>query len=308
MPRAMNAAQPTHRALAFGLQWDSDLPLHQFEGAAGGAPADIIVRQVPSCVRAREVVAESGGAALCTDGVRFHAGREATFDTLGSSLIEWSPGEVWTGALPATFFGTLTALLMAWRGCVPLHGTAVEIGGSAVLICGASGVGKSTLGAGLIALGAKLISDDLSVLAFPRSDDVGLLYAGRPTLRLYPRTAEYLKATNASIDIKTVAGEKDIVLSPRVSPLAPIPLKTMIMLGSIHGAVAPTHKAALLQAQVFRPRWMAAIPGYKARRANILHAAQPLQVATMPALVVRDAETFIGCATAALERIEACRQ
>jgi hypoxanthine phosphoribosyltransferase len=60
-----------------------------------------------------------GGAALCTDGIRFEAGREAIFDTSGDNLIEWSPGPAWTGILPATFFGTLAALLLAWRGGIP---------------------------------------------------------------------------------------------------------------------------------------------------------------------------------------------
>jgi hypothetical protein len=307
MVLAMNASRQTHSALAFGLRWSSDLPLHGFGSTgADGAPADIVVRQAPAHLRAREVVVASGGAALCTDGIRFQAGREATFDTLGTGHIEWSPGEAWTGALPTIFFGTLTALLLAWRGCIVLHGTAVEIGGGAVLVCGASGAGKSTLGAGLIALGAKLISDDLSLLTLPETGDAVFLYAGRPAMRLFPRIAGYLKDANATTHIESFAGEKDFVFPPRVAPLMPIPLKAMIVLGSIRGTVAPAHKAPLLHAQLFRPRWMASIPGHAASSARIPHAAHRLRMITMPSLKVRDAESFFGNAAAAAEQMEAC--
>ena len=132
--------------------------------AADEVPADIVVRQVQANSRSRETLIAIDNAELCADGIRFRVGLEITFDVIGFNLIEWSPGAEWTGKLPEIFFGTITALLLAWRRCIPIHGSAVEINGKAILICGASGTGKSTMSAGLIALGAKLISDDLSVM------------------------------------------------------------------------------------------------------------------------------------------------
>lgn len=308
MPSTMITSQQMHRALAFGLRWDSDVPLAHFEQAvADGAPADIVVRQVAAHHRMRKVVIEFGGAALCSDGVRLTVEREAVFDTIGTDLIEWSPSEAWTGTFPATFYRTLTALLLAWRGCIPIHGTAVDVDGRGVLICGASSAGKSTLGAGLIALGAKLISDDLSVLVPPENGGGGFLYAGCPAMRLFPRIASYLKTASPVRGVKAVIGDKDIVHPPRVASLATTPFDYLIVLDSNSAHVAPADQASLLHAQLFRPRWMANLPGYTTRGKKIVRVAKSLRVISLPALAVHDDRTFVAHASSVLERIRECR-
>ena len=307
MSPATGLASRTHRALAFGLRWESDLPLSRFEPVpADGSPADIVVRQATAPLRTREVVIGFGGAALCTDGIRYDAGEEGTFDTIGADRVEWLPGKAWTGAFPETFYGTLTALLLGWRGWIPVHGTAVDVGGRAVLVCGPSGSGKSTLGAALIARGARLISDDLSVVAVPEGGDAGLLYAGRPAMRLFPSIAGYLSAAGPGVGRgEAAAGGKEIVHPPRVASLEPIPLESVIILGSPSATAAPADAAALLHANLFRPRWMANIPGYAERSSRISRMAKSLRVVSMPGVGVRDAWTFAAQAAVALEMIGA---
>jgi hypothetical protein len=298
----MTLSPRTHRAISFGLSWDSDLPLSRFAPAApDDLPADILIRRVAAPRSGRDVVIGIGGTALCSDGIRFESGREAIFDTIGGKLIEWSPDIAWTGAFPAPFYGTLSALLLAWRGCVPFHGTAVEIDGRAVLICGASGLGKSTLGAGMIALGAKLISDDLSVLTLSENGE-RLLYPGRPAMRLHSRIASYLLASYPSCVAEAVPRDKDFVYPPRVTALASTPLDTLIVLCSGDTKIGRPDPASLLHAQLFRPKWMINIPGYTARAENIALLARSLRVVFMPAIPLGDARTFLACAALALKK------
>ena len=293
-----------HRTVAFGLRWDSDIPLHQFEAAArDGVPADVIVRQMHAPLRPRQAVVAIDNAELCTDGVRYRAGNEVTFDTIGADLVEWMAGEAWAGTVPEVFFSTVTALVLAWRGCVPVHGSAVEIDGKAVLICGEAGAGKSTLAAGLIALGARLISDDLSVLHPQGPHERPVLYAGRSATRLFPEVARFLKDAIAACEFRAVANDKCIVLPPRVAPLIPIPLAVMIVLGREPTPTAPSQRAALLHAQLFRPRWMRSVPGNTERSAAIQDAARDLRVVAMLSADIRDAGPFMSRATMTLKEV-----
>jgi hypothetical protein len=98
------------------------------------------------------------------DGFRFTWNDVATFDVFAGARIEVFPLPGWTGSLPWPFYSTVTALLLAWRGDLPLHACAVEIAGKTILLCGPSGAGKSTLCATLVADGACLLSDDLTVI------------------------------------------------------------------------------------------------------------------------------------------------
>lgn len=301
----MMGLQQWQRSLAFGLRWDSDVRLHQFAAAApDGTPADVTVTQMWGPLRAREAIVTIDNAALCTDGVRYRVGREVTFDVIAPDRVAWTADEAWTGVVPDVFFSTLTALLLAWRGNIPIHGTAVELASKAVLICGPAGAGKSTLAAGLIALGAKLISDDLSVLQ-PRTDDKApALYAGRHSLRLFPVVAGFLKQAAANRETGAATSDKNNILPPRALPLTPVPLSTMIVLGRGFSGIAPGDKAKLLHGQLFRPKWMRAIPGSDARLAALARAARMLHIVAMPTADVRDAGTFISRAEAVLQAIK----
>jgi hypothetical protein len=84
--------------------------------------------------------------------------------------------------------GLVTAMLLALRGDVVLHASAVEVDGAAIALAGASGAGKSTLAAVLCAAGATLVTDDL--LRVGRGPDGSVLcIGGAPQLRLRPHGA-----------------------------------------------------------------------------------------------------------------------
>ncbi|URW75162.1 hypothetical protein M9980_11480 [Sphingomonas donggukensis] len=256
-----------HHATAFGLHWSSDLPLPLFPPAADAArPADVTV------VWHAALADRPGGRTInngriFADGIRF-AQDGATFDMRDGNRIDWTTA-VRPAAPPDALYGTVAALLAAWRGTVPIHGSSVEIDGSAVIVCGPSGAGKSTLAAALVAAGARLVSDDLSVL----SANAGgvAVWPGRPAIRLVPSgglapgEAKRLHRPSATVD-----------------PRAPVPLTTLLVRGDDglpDGAVA---RLSLLTRQLYRPRWMAAMPRLADRLGLLGRAAEAISVVILP--------------------------
>lgn len=293
-----------HRATAFGLRWDSDIALAQFApGDNGDVPADIVVRRAPEPLPPREAAVAFDNASLCTNGIRFHAGDEAVIDLYPPGRVEWTPGPGWTGQLPPPFFATLTALLLAWRGGMPIHGTAVEIQGEAILICGRSGAGKSTLAAALIAhAGARLIADDLSVLQPDPGGGMPLLPAGRPAMRLFPAIAGLM--AEAGIATRDEPGsDKRLVMPPRIAPSDAPRLAAMILLDRLEEPADARRKAALLREQLFRPRWMAAMPGREWRAAMLSKLGASLPLAAVAPEEIGDARSFALRADAALRAL-----
>lgn len=290
-----------HGAVAFGLRWASDVPLRHFLQTPIDAAADVTIRRV-AALAPREAVVTVANAILCTDGVRFAMDDGVTVDIYPPGRIDWMAGPGWNGVFQPQFFGTLTALLLAWRGSVPIHGTAVEIDGKAWLICGQSGAGKSTLGAALVASGAaRLISDDLSVLNGVE-DAAPSLCAGRPGMRLFPAIARLMEQAGTGTARSEPGNDKLIVEPPSVAPCAPIPLAAVVLLGESETSL-PWQKEALLREHRFRPRWMDAIPGYKARDRIIRLVATKLPMLFVPPADIRDSAAFLLRASTILKRI-----
>jgi len=292
---------PRYAAVAFGLHWTSDVPLPSFAAAPLGERADVTIGRV-AALAPRDPVVTIANAILCADGIRFAMEDGVTVDIYPPNRIDWTAAPGWNGHFQPQFFGTLTALLLAWRGSAPIHGTAVEIDGRAWLICGESGAGKSTLGAALVASGeARLISDDLSALDII-NDAAPSLYAGRPGMRLFPAVARLMEQAGAGTPRSEPGNDKLIVEPPRVAALEPIPLAATIILGE-NEAKMPWQRDILLRAHRFRPRWMDAIPGRESRDRIIRLVATTAPMLFIPSTEIRDATAFSQRANAVLERI-----
>ena len=292
---------PGYGAVAFGLRWASDVPLGAFGQAPVSPEADVTVRRV-AALAPREPVVTIANATLCTDGIRFAMDDGVTVDIYPPGRIDWIAGRDWSGSFQPQFFGTLTALLLAWRGSVPIHGTSIEIDGKAWLICGQSGAGKSTLGAALVASGAaRLIADDLSVLEAV-DGAAPSLYAGRPGMRLFPAIARLMEQAVAGAARSEPGNDKLIIEPPRVPALGAIPLAATILLGE-GDTKKPWQREKLLREHRFRPRWMDAIPESDRRDRAIRRAATTLPMLFIPSAEIRDAAAFTARANALLERI-----
>jgi hypothetical protein len=252
-------------ALAFGLRWHSDTPLPLFTSALDNEqPADVAVERVAS-LSPRVGGQPFQNGEIFPDGTRFRCAG-AVFDMFDGRLVRWSGPE----KLPLAFYGTVAALLLAWRGHIPLHGSAVAMDRGTVLLAGRSGAGKSTLCHALVERGGRLISDDLSVLVPSLDGEVPRLLPGRPAIRL-------VKHGNMPDPF-----DKVLVTPPALPQDQSIPLTHLILLQNAPVAAGPADWAAALARQQFRPRWMRQLPDLAARTRHLFLAAQQIAIHTLP--------------------------
>lgn len=275
----MPAAAAEHFATAFGHAWRADISLGQFNPATSaeiaGLPT-VVVREIAK-LAVRVPLRSINGGEVFTDGLRLSWRQEATFDMFDGERIEYLPGQHWRGSLPLAFFSTTTALTLAWRGLIPLHATAVEIGGRAVLIAGPPAAGKSTLAAGLIDRGARLISDDLSVISSAADGGRIFVHRGRPSMRLHPDTAMRVAADYRE-QVPDDPRSKLLVRPHARIEDGSIPLGHFVVLGQKPGLIDAAIAPPLLLGQLFRPRWLAALPGHVARLGAMISVAGTVPV------------------------------
>ncbi len=235
---------------------------------------------------------------LHPDGVRFAGHPEMLFDMIDGARIDCLPGAHWSGRMPPVFFATIAALTLAWRGALPMHASAVAIDGHGVLLCGASGAGKSTLAASLLAQGARFVGDDLSAL-WPGADDAPAAIApGRLTMRLHADTAGWIDATTRVLDDGDGRGKWRV--EPVQRAAAAVPLAMVAMLGGV-GRV----NADDLGQHMFRPRWMAALPGQDRRLEMVAQIAATVPVIALPAVAIAGRSDFDRLGRTAMAAIRA---
>ena len=294
-----------YRARAFGQGWQADLPLAAFDTAEQDAPGgsgDIGVHRV-AALPARPVLSRSDRGEVYADGFRLWWQDHAVFDMTDGRRIAYLPGSAWDGALPAAFYATVTALTLAWRGALPFHACAIELDGRAVLIAGRSGTGKSSLVAGLLGLGARFVADDLTVV---RLSDAGApaVFRGRPGMRLHRDTAARVEATMRM----PVAGDprgKWLVRPHARTAHEMLPLDAILLLEGDAAPVTAVARIQLMGQNLFRPRWLAALPDHARRGRDLLSIAAATPLARFPAIAAFGAQPQAARARAALTCIEA---
>ena len=267
-----------HRSHAFGHDWVSDLPLGQFDAATGdavaGLPPVAVARSLE--LTPRQPVRTINGGFLFRDGFRLSFRHEATFDMVAGTRVGYLPGPQWPGGMPLAFFSTTVALTLAWRGLIPFHASAIEVGGRAFLLAGPPGAGKSTYAAGLLRLGAHLVSDDLSVLTPPDLTSAPRIYRGRPAMRLHPALA----ATVGAHQCESVPGDprgKLLVRPAARTEADSVPLGGFVLLGQAPRITTEQARLLLLGA-LFRPRWLGALPGHAQRVRAVMSLAGEVPV------------------------------
>ncbi len=291
---------PVHRTAAFGLTWQSDLPLTQFnaENGEGSAP-DVIIRRVDK-LQERQPLSHINRGILFADGFRFAWADEAVFDYFETGRVEYCPGSQWHGHFPHAFFGTVTGLILAMQGYLPFHACSVELDGKSLLICGKGGTGKSTMTAGIIKLGGRLLSDDLSAIRLHAGKVI--VMPGRPSLRLFPDIAQWM--TDFAQTPTGHGGRGKILVSaePHIARSA-VPLSAILMLGEPNVPLHPVMRIAMLRHQFFRPKWMAALP-FAHKRLEILgDIERNIPILTFPAEEEQTAERFAARANSVMEMV-----
>ncbi|RXD02131.1 hypothetical protein EQZ23_18455 [Sphingomonas sp. UV9] len=291
-----------YRASAFGLTWHSDIALDGFDQlppTLDRGQGGVRVARVTALAE-RGIGRPINRGRLYGDGIRLGWEDEVTFDMIDGTRIDYLPGPDWRGTFPFSFYATIAALTLAWRGAIPFHACMVEVDGYAVLIAGPSGAGKSSLTAGLLGIGTRLVADDMAVV---RIED-GRIEAsrGRPTMRQHRDTAARVDA-DLRLPIPGDLRDKWLVRPRARADDAILPLAGLLVLTK--GSIMPdaSAKLALLSAHLFRPQWLAALPNHAARRRDLLTIAAAIPVLTFPAIATFDPHDQEERAYRALARI-----
>lgn len=264
-----------YRARGFGLTWGSDVPLEQFDQQTrSDAAIDIAVRRVAG-LSARGPSRPVGRGEVFADGFRLAWSDALVFDVHGSTQVDYTAQPTWRGVMPPGLYSTIASLLLARRGLLPLHATALEWQGRGYLFAGATGAGKSTLAAELLAAGAQLIGDDLSAVEPPTAHGGPFtIRRGRSAMRLHPATAALVDAEQCEVVPDDPRG-KVLVRPKRRAGEGNVPLGGIFLLGD--GEIGRRAEAARqLPRLLFRPRWCAALPGHRERQVRLLELASAI--------------------------------
>lgn len=274
------------RYLAFGLHWQSDFPLGQFQiDPSGCSEPDVSVVASTNPVLRYLDVSSRHNCQICKDGFRFQAKDGACFDYYHPGHLHVFPHLADLGASAPYFYGTVAAAIAACRDTLPMHGTAMASDGAAVLLCGPAGAGKSSTAAALAARGFRLISDDLSVFRLSTQGQP-VVSAGRTDIRLVPAAAQLLqKALDLPPSGERSAYGKVLMRPPSIAPTEQVVLRSVISLQTDqpeHGHDKdPGRILKLLSGNVFRPRLMQRLPGVPVRAELLLRMLGAIRLCSL---------------------------
>lgn len=210
----------------YGLVVETDDDLHQDRPVEPGAVPDVVVRRgaetaqgsplegrvllehVSDGRRWYEAVEHDDG----TTTLRFDGAAEFVVDVDGRHVEARPAVGSDPGVTTVLTGGGLLAFLLARRGELVLHASAVTHAGRAVAVVGFSGMGKSTCATLMCSAGASLVTDDVLVLRDgPRGEHLALPGATEVRLRkgadtLVQRFAEVEPTRRESADHRQVLG------------------------------------------------------------------------------------------------------
>ena len=298
----MSAEPQQYRARSFGLLWQSDIELEHFASAkVSDASADIVVCETQH-LKERVALHRINRGFVYADGFRFEWNGVVTFDVFDGNRIQYCRGPNWSGVLPWPFYSTVTALLLAWRGSLPFHGSAVAIESKGVLICGVSGAGKSSLTAALIAEGAQFISDDLSVVVHDKDKNGWSVVTGRPGIRLFPSVGRWFFG-DAISPLPNDPRDKVIATPLSNANESSVPLRQIIFLGGPEKPLSAIDRFMLLRKNLFRPNWLGKLPDIAAMRVAVRDISASVHVSVEPVIGETDELALRVRATAIIDRV-----
>jgi hypothetical protein len=210
----------------YGFEVKAELPLRRLNAAAGTrGELTIEVASHPLAVARGEPVSTLVG----DDGRRFYASHELD----GSCLLELPPsgeflldpasvrvtvgiGDEDAALREHRIVSSAAGTLLAMRGDLVLHASAVAVGGSAVVFCGPTGRGKSTLALALGEAGHPVLGEDGVAIDLEPGGPVA--YPGARGIRMRSLGADGSRRT-------------DLVGDPAPGEPPPCPVAAVVLLG-----------------------------------------------------------------------------
>ncbi len=228
-------------------------------------------------------------------------GEVAWFDWSGVAAVRIERGQIievdpQDGVDPAglrsAILGPVFTVLLAQRGMLPLHASAVAIEGKALAFAGGSGAGKSTLALSLLERGHEFLADDVAALDLT-GESIAVL-PGFPQLKLEPELLEHRGERWEDLPSANPVDGKRLRRVPGLMRRSGVKLDRIYVLedgeeGIVHGpllkrdaflqAMRHGHRAALLERVLGVPELM--------RRCSALAEAVPFYRVTRPRVLER---------------------
>lgn len=266
----------------YGFEIESDLPLRRLNPAAGTRGELVVERaETPLVAPAKEPV-----STLVDDaGRRWYASYELEdgcclleLPPSGSFLVDPTAGRVVIERddgddelLEHRIASSALCVLLALRGDLVLHASAVEVDGRAVLFCGPSQRGKSTLARTLGEAGYRLLGED--GIAIELGGERPVAYPGARGVRSRSRDEEGRNRT-------------DLIGDPGEGAPSPCPVAAVVLLEERGQELTverlePARALALLTPNLVHSGWREAIGAAFANLATLLGLV-PAFAASLP--------------------------
>jgi hypothetical protein len=210
----------------FGYDVVSELPLARLAPVRGSrGELSVLHSAAPLAAGGGPVVHRLEGSDTAFALTRAGDGLHVACSVSGTYLVEPSPGRVTTAPEgPAEVWehrllSTVLPLLLAERGDLVVHGSAVESDGRAVVFLGRAGRGKSTLALAAATRGHPVLAEDGAVVAG------GLVWPGPLGIRVAEDVRRAITPDGAFRDARAVVHVAD------AAALAPVRLGALVVLG-----------------------------------------------------------------------------
>jgi len=274
----------------YGFEVKTELPLRRLNAAAG-------TRGELTVEAGAEPLADPGGEPVSTlagdDGRLFYA----SYELDGRCLLKLPPsgeflldperlriavrvGDGDEGVREHRIASSAACTLLALRGDLVLHASAVAVGGRAVAFCGPTGRGKSTLALTLGEAGRGVLAEDGVAISL-EAEEGPVAFPGARGVRM--------RRPGSGGSART-----DLVPDPGPAEPSPCPVEAVVLLGERGGALSveplePSRALALLTPHLVHSGTRPAIAGAFGRLARLLHtvpafrASLPEDLGALPA-------------------------
>lgn len=149
---------------AFGLAWQSALPLPEAIEGDGEGPPDVTIT-LGGAERPEGLATVVEGVAAGPGAFWMEVPGVAAFLALGGARVTIAPcAGADAASIRAFLLGSVVGAVLHQRGMLPLHASVVRVGGRVAAFLGTSGAGKSTLAAALAARGHAVLADDIAAV------------------------------------------------------------------------------------------------------------------------------------------------
>lgn len=184
---------------AFGLNFESELPLPELEAADGTPDVFIGKGSVPDPDVGGRTIGEHLQYQVEPERFLLKVEGVAGYEVAGGCriVVEAAAPGVSAGDIRLYLLGSVFSALLHQRGLLVLHGSAVEAGGKAVIFSGTSGAGKSTTAAAFHNKGYAMVTDDVCAVQF-RADGTPEVVPGFPQLKLWADSMDKLNVDKGS--------------------------------------------------------------------------------------------------------------